>query len=102
MRCTKRATAAYLCVFVLCQQGNIDFVDDNDQARIKNSTELRYIASLLSCEEGDLDKSLCSRVVAAKGEVVEKRHTIEQAQFGRDAFAKVSEYKLQFDKAPTS
>jgi len=29
-------------------------------------------------------------VVAAKGEVVEKGHTVEQAQYGRDALAKVT------------
>jgi len=28
-------------------------------------------------------------VVAAKGEVVEKGHTVEQAKYGRDALAKV-------------
>ena len=38
---------------------------------------------------GELERALCSRVVAAKGEVVEKGHTVEQAQYGRDALAKV-------------
>jgi len=37
----------------------------------------------------ELERALCSRVVAAKGEVVEKGHTVEQAQYGRDALAKV-------------
>jgi myosin heavy subunit len=48
----------------------------------------------LSCDESDLDKALCSRVVAARGEVVEKGHTLEQAQFGRDAFAKVNWHSM--------
>ena len=39
---------------------------------------------------GELERALCSRVVAAKGEVVEKGHTVEQAQYGRDALAKVT------------
>jgi len=39
---------------------------------------------------GELARALCSRVVAAKGEVVEKGHTVEQAQYGRDALAKVT------------
>ena len=69
-------------------QGNVEFVDEDDQARIKNPDELRFMTSLLSCDPSELEKSLCSRVVAAKGEVVEKGHTIEQAKFGRDAFAK--------------
>jgi len=38
---------------------------------------------------GELERALCSRVVAAKGEVVEKGHTVEQAMYGRDALAKV-------------
>ena len=37
----------------------------------------------------ELERALCSRVVAAKGEVVEKGHTVEQAKYGRDALAKV-------------
>ena len=42
-----------------------------------------------SCCAGELERALCSRVVAAKGEVVEKGHTVEQAKYGRDALAKV-------------
>jgi len=38
---------------------------------------------------GELGRALCSRVVAAKGEVLEKGHTVEQAKYGRDALAKV-------------
>ena len=40
----------------------------------------------------ELEKALCSRVVAAKGEVVEKGHTVEQAKYGRDALAKVLQH----------
>ena len=39
---------------------------------------------------GELGRALCSRVVAAKGEVLEKGHTVEQAQYGRNALAKVN------------
>lgn len=76
----------------MCQQGNVDFVNDNDETRIKSGTELRHITSLLSLDQAELEKALCSRVVAAKGEVVAKGHTIEQAKYGRDAFAKASDW----------
>jgi len=46
----------------------------------------------LLADTGELERALCSRVVAAKGEVVEKGHTAEQAQYGRDALAKVGTF----------
>jgi len=36
-------------------------------------------------------------VVAAKGEVVEKGHTVEQAQYGRNALAKVCNFNFNFN-----
>lgn len=68
--------------------GSVDFVDENDEARVKNSGVLRHITSLLQVDEGELERALCSRVVAARGDVLEKGHTVEQARFGRDALAK--------------
>lgn len=37
----------------------------------------------------EVQKALCHRVIAVRGEVMEKRHTDSEASFGRDAFAKV-------------
>ena len=34
-------------------------------------------------------KALCHRVIAVRGEVMEKHHSESEASFGRDAFAKV-------------
>lgn len=34
-------------------------------------------------------KALCHRIIAAKGEVMEKQHSVSEATYGRDAFAKV-------------
>ena len=56
---------------------------------MKNTDILRTVGELLSVSAMDAEKALCSRVVAAKGEVVQKGHTAEQACTGRDAFAKV-------------
>ena len=53
---------------------------------------LRCIAHLLELDEEETRQALCSRVVAARGEVMQKGHNIEQAKMGRDAFAKVRSY----------
>lgn len=73
----------------MLNQGNVDFVGDTDAAEVANKDLLGQVSSLLSCDPLEAEKTLCSRVVAARGEVMEKGHTIEQAQYGRDAFAKV-------------
>ncbi|XP_033097296.1 unconventional myosin-Id-like isoform X3 [Anneissia japonica] len=69
--------------------GGITFdSEDNEQCFVKNADELSTITQLLQVQQDDLEKALCSRVVAARGEVMEKGHTTEQAEYGRDAFAK--------------
>ena len=50
---------------------------------------LSTIASLLGSRREELEKALCYRVVGNKLGAVEKMHTREQAEYGRDAFAKV-------------
>ena len=67
----------------------MDFIENNDQATIKNINVLRNFASLLQLDHSETEKALCSRVVAARGEVIEKSHSVEQAIYGRDALAKV-------------
>lgn len=47
------------------------------------------IAELLRVSPDEVKKALCHRVIAVRGEVMEKRHTDSEAGFGRDAFAKV-------------
>ena len=48
------------------------------------------IATLLGCSPDAVEKALCYRVVGNKLGSVDKMHTVEQAEYGRDAFAKVS------------
>ena len=50
---------------------------------------LQTIAELLDVDAEDAQKALCARVVAARGEVMQKNHTTQEAVHGRDAFAKV-------------
>ena len=56
---------------------------------IENGEELKVIASLLGSTPDMAEKALCYRVVGNKLGAVEKEHTLEQALYGRDAFAKV-------------
>ena len=67
----------------------MEFVEQGDESSIADGAKLSYMAQLLGVDEKEAEKALCSRVVAARGEVMEKGHTLEQAQYGRDAFAKV-------------
>ncbi|ESO12657.1 hypothetical protein HELRODRAFT_187944 [Helobdella robusta] len=75
-------------VSAILHLGNLEFLAENDDAKIKDKKILKNIASLLNVDSTEAEKALCSRVVAAKGERVEKGHTVEQAAYGRDAFAK--------------
>lgn len=47
------------------------------------------ISHLLAVTPEELEKALCSRVIASRREVVDKRHSAELAYYSRDAFAKV-------------
>lgn len=75
----------------------MEFIEQGDDAKVKDSNLVKTISKLLSVQPSETEKTLCKRVVAARGEVVEKGHTIEQAKFGRDAFAKVSLPKLRIN-----
>lgn len=48
------------------------------------------VSRLLSVTEADLCTALTERVIAARGEVMQKMHTEIEAEYGRDALAKVS------------
>ena len=60
-----------------------------EQVGIEDRTASTAIAGLLQVDADDVEKALCSRVVAARGDVVVKGHNISEAMNGRDAFAKV-------------
>lgn len=70
-------------------QGNLEFVSENDCTSIKNQDSLAQVSQCLGVPPEQLEKSLCQRVIAARGEVMEKVHTVSEAVYGRDAFAKV-------------
>lgn len=68
---------------------NYEPTDDHDMAGVADRKLLSNIASLLSVKPEELQKTLCSRVIAAGGQVVEKGLTVSDAMYARDAYAKV-------------
>ncbi|XP_067649162.1 unconventional myosin-Id-like [Haliotis asinina] len=69
--------------------GNVEFgVTDEDVACVGNQSVSNIIAGLLEVRPDQLEKALCSRTIAAGGNVVEKGLTKKDAYFARDAFAK--------------
>ena len=78
-----------ICAFYFVIQGNLQFIEaEEDQLQISNPEVVEYIASLLATTPDAVEKALCFRVVGNKLGAVEKMHTVEQAVYGRDAFAK--------------
>lgn len=76
--------------YSFCVQGNIKFRSENDAVRPEDNALVDKVAGLLSVTKQELNKALCQRVIAARGEVMEKNHTVPEAMYGKDAFAKVS------------
>eukprot|EP00111_Clytia_hemisphaerica_P022209 TCONS_00065260-protein len=68
--------------------GNLTFNQEGDQAIITDSEALSNISDCLGVSKKDCDKALCYRVVAARGEVIEKGHNKDDAIYGKNAFAK--------------
>nr|XP_018899154.1 PREDICTED: myosin-IA [Bemisia tabaci] len=68
--------------------GNINFIMNEDMINIKDNSSLRHTAKLLKVEEGALKTALTERVIAARGEVMQKMHNVSEAEYGRDALAK--------------
>ena len=64
-------------------------IDDHDHAGVADNKLLGNIAEMLSVTQDNLKTALCSRVIAAGGQVVEKQLTVSDAVYARDAFAKV-------------
>ena len=89
----------FISMFVLCSKGNVKFIPDethHEQARVEGSDILGTIAKLLASSQDEVEKVLLYRVVAARGEVVEKGHSVKEAMYGRDAFAKVCDLLVTF------
>lgn len=75
-------------VAAIIHLGNIEFSTKDDETYIKNQDCLKNLCSLLEVKLEDAKKALCQRVIAARGEIMAKGHTVAEAYYGRDAFAK--------------
>lgn len=65
----------------------IHIVDD-ESVVITNQTSLAYAARLLEVTEADMQSALSQRVIAARGDVMMKTHSVVEAEHGRDALSK--------------
>ncbi|CAH1988239.1 unnamed protein product [Acanthoscelides obtectus] len=75
-------------VAAILHLGNVEFDVDEDKLILKKGQSVNNVAELLKVEKSDLEKALCERVIAARGDIMRKEHTETEASFGRDAFAK--------------
>ena len=80
-------------VMLFIAQGNLQFREEEEKgievATITSRDLIDTIARLLAVEPDNLDQALCSRVIASRTEVVQKKHSVDQAYYSRDAFSKV-------------
>lgn len=88
MKC-RRKNDFVSCAVSLWLQGNVTFATSEDEISIKTKDSLKRVSKLLGVEEKELHKALTERVIAARGEVMQKAHTLSEAEYGRDALAKV-------------
>lgn len=78
-------------VAAIIHLGNLEFnpINHNEESEVADKEALRATAELFDVDANALGAALCSRVVAARGDVVSKQHNVNDALFGRDALAKV-------------
>uniref|UniRef100_A0A915E6G7 Uncharacterized protein n=1 Tax=Ditylenchus dipsaci TaxID=166011 RepID=A0A915E6G7_9BILA len=69
--------------------GNLHFVDNaSGCAQISDKSTLEICSKLFKVTPSALSNALCSQVVAARGDVVTKKHDSSAASYTRDALAK--------------
>lgn len=68
--------------------GNISYKINEDQLTVEKSNALTDTAALFSIGLTELRTALSQRVIAAGGEIMQKTHTLTEAEYGRDALAK--------------
>lgn len=78
--------------FVL-YQGNITFgLDESEGVKVQSNGKGPLVSRLLGVQEEELLNTLTQRVIAARGEVMQKTLDKNQAEYARDALAKVSDH----------
>lgn len=74
-------------VVAVLHLGNVVFEKNNNDEDIRATGQSR-VAKLLNVSETELSTALTERVIAARGEIMQKIHTLQQAEYARDALAK--------------
>lgn len=69
---------------------------NEDKLIVEKNNALANTAALFSIGSNELRTALSQRVIAAGGEIMQKTHTLVEAEYGRDALAKVTITSLQF------
>jgi myosin-1 len=80
----------YSIPFSVYAQGNVTFKSQEEATQPADSSVINRAAAMLNVTSGELSKALSGRVIAARGEVMQKIHTLPEAEYGRDALAKVN------------
>lgn len=80
-----RILISYLNLF----KGNVTFTTEEDEVKIIDTNSMNKTADLLQVNAEELKRTLCERVIAARGEIMQKSHTLIEAEFGKNALAKV-------------
>ncbi|XP_044731284.1 unconventional myosin ID [Chrysoperla carnea] len=80
--------AVWQIVAAVLHLGNVEFTLNEEKIQIKNKNLVQHISQLLNVTENDLTKALTERVIAARGDVMRKTHTLTEAEYGRDALGK--------------
>lgn len=62
---------------------------ENDEVMTEDKGLLSTLAKLLNSTVEEIKKALLYRIVAARGEIMEKGHSVDEAYYGRDALCKV-------------
>jgi len=75
-------------VAAILHLGNITFQSQEESARPADKSVVDKAAAMMSVTSAELSKALTERVIAARGEVMQKTHTLPEAEYGRDALAK--------------
>ncbi|XP_044760641.1 unconventional myosin ID [Coccinella septempunctata] len=75
-------------VAAILHLGNVEFTKSDDKLSVKDNRSVEYVATLLQVERRELERALCERVIAARGDIMRKEHTESEANYGRDALAK--------------
>merc|ERR1739838_782817 len=73
---------------VILHLGNLDFALEDGVVKLKDPGVAKSLAKLINADSDEVERSLLTRVVAARGEVISKNHSHEDCGYGRDAFAK--------------